>query len=74
MASRPVMIAETFSEEESWYDCSDHFESMAEVNKWDNAAKLLWLRIGMMGQAIEAAIQRGPSQLCSLHQGSAGEV
>ena len=51
MVSRPVVIPETFSGEESWYDWLDHFESVAEVNKWDNAAKLLWLRARMTGQA-----------------------
>ena len=51
MASRPVVIPETFSGEESWYDWLGHFESVAEVNEWDNAAKLLWLRARMTGQA-----------------------
>ena len=51
MASRPVVIPETFSGEESWYDWLDHFESVAEVNKWDNVAKLPWLRARMTGQA-----------------------
>ena len=33
MPSRPVMIPETFSGEESWYDWVEHFKSMAEASR-----------------------------------------
>jgi len=54
MASRPVLTPEAFSGEGSWDDWLDHFESVAEVNKWDNAAKLLWIRVRMTGRAQTA--------------------
>ena len=35
MASRsPVLVPEALSREDSWYNWLDHFESVAEVNKW----------------------------------------
>ena len=33
----PVLVPKVFSGEESWYNWLDHFESVAEVNKWDVA-------------------------------------
>ena len=54
MVSRPVLTPDAFSGEGSWDDWLDHFESVAEVNKWDNAAKLLWLRVRMTGRAQTA--------------------
>ena len=53
-ASRPVLTPDAFTGEGSWDDWLDHFESVAEVNKWDNAAKLLWLRVRMTGRAQTA--------------------
>ena len=35
MASHsPVLVPEALSREDSWYNWLDHFESVAEVNKW----------------------------------------
>ena len=42
---RPVLTPDPFSGEGRWDDWIEHFESMAEVNGWDEAAKLLWLRV-----------------------------
>ena len=47
--SRPVLTPDAYTGEGSWDDWLDHFESVAKVNKWDNAAKLLWLRVRMTG-------------------------
>ena len=52
--SRPVLTPDAYTGEGSWDDWLDHFESVAEVNKWDNAAKLLWLRVRMTGRAQTA--------------------
>ena len=54
MSSRPVVTPDPFSGEGSWDDWLDHFESVAEVNKWENPAKLLWLRVRMTGRAQTA--------------------
>ena len=54
MVSHPVLTPKAFSGEGSWDDWLDHFESVAEVNKWDKAAKLLWLRVRMTGRAQTA--------------------
>ena len=54
MASHPVLTPKAFSGEGSWDDWLDHFESVTEVNKWDKAAKLLWLRVRMTGRAQTA--------------------
>lgn len=52
--TRPLIVPEPFSGEGSWDDWSDHFESAAAVNKWENADKLLWIRARMTGRAQKA--------------------
>lgn len=52
--SKPVIVPEAFSGEGSWEDWLDHFESVAAVNKWEEADKLLWLRVRMTGRAQKA--------------------
>ena len=52
--SRPVLTPDPYSGEGSWDDWIDHFESVAEVNKWDGAAKILWLRVRLTGRAQTA--------------------
>ena len=54
MATKPLIVPEPFSGEGSWEDWIDHFESAAAVNKWENADKLLWLRVRMTGRAQKA--------------------
>ena len=52
--SRPVLTPDPYSGEGSWDDWIDHFESVAEVNKWGGAAKILWLRVHLTGRAQTA--------------------
>lgn len=52
--TKPVIVPEAFSGEGSWEDWLDHFESVAAVNKWEEADKLLWLRVRMTGRAQKA--------------------
>ena len=52
--TRPVLTPDPYSGEGSWDDWVDHFESVAEVNKWDGAAKLLWIRVRLTGRAQTA--------------------
>ena len=53
-ATRPVLTPDPYTGEGSWDDWVDHFGSVAEVNKWDDAAKLLWLRVRLTGRAQTA--------------------
>lgn len=54
MATRPAVLPETYSGEGSFTDWLDHFESVAVVNDWDDAARILWLRVRLVGRAQSA--------------------
>eukprot|EP00731_Ephydatia_muelleri_P026815 Em0018g915a len=56
MASKPVLLPEPYSGESgSWDDWIDHFECIAEVNKWATGEeKLKWLRVRLTGKALTA--------------------
>ena len=41
---RPLITPESFNGTGSFNDWVDHFEGVAAMNKWDDAAKLLWMR------------------------------
>ena len=41
--SRPVIVPDCFSGEESYEDWMDQFESIAEINCWDEEQKLKWV-------------------------------
>ena len=51
---RPVITPDPFSGEGRWDDWISHFDSVADVNGWDEAAKLLWLRVRLTGRAQTA--------------------
>ena len=53
---RPVITPEVFSGEPtaSWDEWIGHFESVARINGWDNATRLLWLEVRMTGKAQSA--------------------
>ena len=38
--SKPVIIPEPFSGEDSWEDWIDQFDSIAEINHWKDEQKL----------------------------------
>ena len=53
-APRPVralVLPETFTGETDYCDWIDHFENVAVVNGWDEAAKLQWLKVRLTGRA-----------------------
>ena len=52
--SRPLITPEPFSGTGSFSDWADHFEGVAAVNEWDDAAKLLWMRVRLVGRAQTA--------------------
>ena len=43
---RPVVLLEPYTGEGVYTLWQDHFESVAAVNGWDDAAKLLWREFG----------------------------
>ena len=54
MAVRPLVLPEPFSGDGSWSQWESHFEDVAAVNSWEEAAKLLWLRVRLTGRARTA--------------------
>jgi hypothetical protein len=52
--ARPLVLPETFDRSKNWDEWVFHFESVAEVNGWDDAAKLRWLRVRVTGRAQKA--------------------
>ena len=51
---RPLVLPEPFSGDGCFSDWIEHFESVAAVNSWDEAAKALWLRVRLTGKAQTA--------------------
>ena len=54
MTTRPLLMPESFSGKGSFSDWLQHFEGVSAINKWDDAAKLLWLRVRLIGAAQTA--------------------
>ena len=52
LESRPVMVPECFSGERSYEDWINQFESMAEINHWNDEQKLMWLKVYLTGRAL----------------------
>ena len=59
MALRPLVLPEPFSDEGRWEWWLYHFQNMADVNGWDAAQKLKWLKVRLTGKA-QTAFQRLP--------------
>ena len=57
--ARPLVLPEPFTGETDYCDWIDHFENVAAVNGWDDAAKLQWLRVRLTGKA-QTALKRLP--------------
>ena len=52
--SRPVIVSECFSGEECYEDWIDLFESIAEINHWNDRQMLMWLKVRLTGRALMA--------------------
>lgn len=52
--SKPPVLPEIYTGEKNWDEWIDHFESVAAVCGWDEAAKLQWLRVRLTGRASSA--------------------
>ena len=54
VTTRPLLTPESFSGKGSFSEWLQHFEGVAAINQWDDAAKLLWLRVRLVGSAQTA--------------------
>ena len=52
--SRPLITPEPFAGTGSFQDWVDHFEAVAAINEWNEDAKLLWMRVRLVGRAQTA--------------------
>ena len=49
--SKPVVLPDQYNGEGSWDEWVDHFQSIAALNEWEDAKKLLWLKVRLTGKA-----------------------
>ena len=54
MATKPLVLPETYAGEGEWSQWICHFENVAAVNSWDDEKKLLWLKVRLTGRAQTA--------------------
>ena len=59
MASRPLVLPDSFNGETSWDEWIYHFGSVSEVNDWNGEQKLKWLKVRMISRA-QKAVQHLP--------------
>ena len=59
MAPRQLVLLDTFSGDGIWSQWHYHFESVSE---WDDAKKLSWLKVRLIGRA-QLAFQRLPKAM-----------
>jgi hypothetical protein len=57
MASRPLVLPDSFSGEGNWSQWIYHFENVAEVNEWEDAKRVLWLKVRLTGR-VQIAYQQ----------------
>ena len=48
---RPLLTPEPFNGTGSFSDWINHFEGVAKINEWNDASKLLWIRVRLVGSA-----------------------
>ena len=61
VSQRPLITPEPFSGTGTFSEWIEHFEAVAAINKWDDAAKLLRLRVRLVGGA-QTAYGRLPAE------------
>ena len=60
-SQRPLITLEPFSETGTFSEWIEHFKAVATINNWDDASKLLWLRVRLVGGA-QTAYGRLPAE------------
>ena len=66
---RPLITPDAFSGDSNWDEWIEQFEGSALVNGWDDAAKLLWLRVRLTGRA-QTAWKRLSTEAKSTYDGA----
>ena len=66
---RPVITPDAFLGDGNWDEWIEHFEGSAQVNGWDDATKLLWLRVRLTGRA-QTAWKRLSTEAKSTYDGA----
>ena len=59
MATKPLVLPDTYTGEKSWKEWEYHFNNVAAVNDWDAENKLKWLKVRLTGRA-QITFQRLP--------------
>ena len=54
MASKPLVLPETYKGEDGWDEWIVRFENIASVNSWNDEAKLKWIKVCLAGRAQKA--------------------
>ena len=74
---RPLVLPEPYNGESRWEEWMYHFESVADVNGWDEAQQLKWLKVRLTRRA-QTAFQRLPeaarADYKEAKKGAEGEV
>ena len=51
---RPLITPDAYDGENTWDEWIGHFNSVSRVKDWNNQAKLLWLKVRLVGKARKA--------------------
>ena len=70
---RPLVMPEPYTGEGDYTQWQDHFESVAAVNGWNDADKLLWLRVRLTGRA-QTAFKRLPEAKKATYRATAAAL
>ena len=52
--AKPLVLPDTYDATKSWDDWISHFENVADVNEWNDAMKLKWIKVRLIGRAQKA--------------------
>ena len=52
-AAKPIILPEPFNGTGDWDEWTFHFNNVADVNEWDDAKKLKFLRVRLTGRALK---------------------
>ena len=59
--AKPMITPEAFNGQGSWTEWYVHFQNVVEINDWDEANQLKWLKVRLTGRA-QTAFQRLPAE------------